>query len=201
MCVNTYKFTSTLCFCVCSFSLICSRCLYVQTATPGHTHTQSLPHYHQTTERDGKRETGISTIPDLNSRTSVNVIRTPHFGFSMNWGVSMVCLSPQNTTLTHQGISNTLTFLQELWTWNLGACCIFLLELICGLTWANLFLFSSSFLILFNNIIVTLHNMYFMQWPKKCSLQQWRVNHGTYNTKQLIMFFCIFLGQHLDSSL
>lgn len=84
--------------CVCnfgSFSLICSRCLCVQTVTPGH--TQSLPHYHQTTERDGKNETGISTIPDLSSRTSVNVIRTPHFGFSLNWSFYIVCLSPQNT--------------------------------------------------------------------------------------------------------
>lgn len=93
VCLHAY-----VCVCVCnfgSFSLICSRCLCVQTVTPGH--TQSLPHYHQTTERDGKNETGISTIPDLSSRTSVNVIRTPHFGFSLNWSFYIVCLSPQNT--------------------------------------------------------------------------------------------------------
>lgn len=80
--------------CIGRFSLICSRCLCVQTATPGH--TESLPHYHQTTERDGKSETGISTIPDLSSRTSVNVIKTPHFGFILNWSFYIVCLSPQN---------------------------------------------------------------------------------------------------------
>ncbi len=48
----------------------------------------------------------------------MNVIRTLHFGFSLNWSFSMVCLSPQNTAYDSPALAAPFSSCSlQLWTW------------------------------------------------------------------------------------
>ncbi len=128
----------------------------------------------------------------------MNVIRTLHFGFSLNWSFCMVCLSPQNTAYDSPVLAAPFSSCSlQLWTWTAlfwpWRCAVFFC-LISSMTWPVhtpvrqgsvkcffLFAFVSclylSTLVELSTTRISCENL---------PLQRWRPNGGTYSNNSAL---------------